>query len=266
MRGLGLLLGLLTLAAPVAAHEFWIDSERYEVAPGEALRADLRVGEDFEGAAFSFLPPNFRRFEIALGDELLPVEGRPGDRPALDMVLPGEGLAVVAHVTRDYTVGYDDWEAFVRFVDHKGEGWVPERHLARGLPREGVRERYARYAKSLVAIGDGAGQDRRMGLLTEIVAGANPYVDALDAGLPVQVLLEGAPRAGEQVELFARGPEGTVKMTLHETDAEGRVVLPVEAGHEYLVNSVTLREIEPAAEGDPAWESLWASLTFAVPQ
>ena len=97
------------------------------------------------------------------------------------------------------------------------------------------------------------------------MAEANPYTDDLSAGFPVRVLYQGAPRANEQVELFARSGDEVV-VSQYRTDTEGRVVLPVEAGVEYLVDSVLLRELEVQAEGDAAWESIWASLTFRVPE
>ena len=117
-----------------------------------------------------------------------------------------------------------------------------------------------------IAVGDGAGADREAGLETEIVALANPYTDDLSDGLPVRVLYQGAPRADAQVELFAKSPEGEVEITLLRTDAEGVALLPVTPGQVYLADAVVVRPLEPVAEDDPVWESLWASLTFKVPE
>lgn len=182
------------------------------------------------------------------------------------MPVPGDGLAVVVHVTGDTTLTYSDWETFTRFLTHKD--WAPliDAHLARGLSREKVRERYSRYAKALIAVGHGRGADRETGLETEIVALANPYTADLAEGLPVRVLYRGAPRAAAQVELFAKSPEGAVTVSLHRTDEAGVALLPVTPGHSYLADAVVVRPLEPAADDDPAWESLWASLTFGVPE
>ena len=257
---------LALTAAPALSHEFWIDPQAYAVPEGAPLVADIRVGETLEGAAYSYIPPNFRRFEVVLGEDVTPVEGRAGDRPALNMAVPGEGLAVIVHVTRDYTLTYREAEKFLNFITHKDFPGVLEQHAARGLPETGFVERYSRHAKSLIAVGGGAGSDREVGLLTEIVALANPFTDDLSAGLPVRVLYEGAPRADVQVELFARAPDGTVEVTLHRTDAEGRAVLPVTAGHSYLADAVVMRPVDPMGADNAVWESLWASLTFAVPE
>ncbi len=123
-----------------------------------------------------------------------------------------------------------------------------------------------------------------MGLKIEFVAEANPYTDDLTSGMPLLLLLDGAPRADAQVELFQTAADGTVTITLHRTDAEGRVTVPVLPGMEYrtdaegrvtvpvlpgmeyLVDNVDLRALpnDDAAAG-PVWHSDWASLTFRTP-
>jgi len=98
------------------------------------------------------------------------------------------------------------------------------------------------------------------------VTGLNPYTDDTSGGLPVQVFFDDAPKANAQIEMFDRAPDGVVEVTIHRADADGRAVLPVTAGHEYLLDSVTLLPLEPENEGAPIWWSLWAALTFAVPE
>ncbi len=254
-------------AVAANAHEFWISPLDFEVAEGEAITADLRVGQKFEGTVFSYLPNTFRRFEIVQGDVATPVEGRMGDRPALNQAAPGEGLAIVVHVTTDSILTYAKADLFPSFVRHKDAEWVLARHAERGLPETGFREGYSRYAKSLVAVGEGAGSDRAVGLETEIVALANPYTQDVSTGMPVQVLYKGTGKPEAQVEVFDRAPDGTVEVTTVKADADGRATVPVRAGHVYMLDSVVLREPEGelAERPDIAWESLWANLTFEVP-
>ena len=252
-------------AIPSAAHEFWIDPHDFSVAPGAPLVADLRVGQDFEGTALSYIPRNFSRFDLASGDQTTPVEGRLGDRPALNIDGLSEGLAIILYETTDSFVSYDDWTRFVGFVEHKDFPDTLARHAARGLPEVDFTESYTRHVKSLIAVGRGAGQDRAFGLRTEFVALANPYTDDLSAGFPVQLLHDGAPRADVQVELWDRAPDGTVTVTLHRTDSTGHALLPVASGHVYMVDAVAMLETEPEAPRNAVWHSLWAALTFEVP-
>ena len=258
---------LMTLASTsfVFGHEFWISPVQYSVTTDESIVADLRVGQNFKGGAYAYIPNNFVRFEIANGDEAISVEGRIGDRPALNMVPPHEGLWVVVHETTDNKLTYRDWELFTGFVEHKDLTGTVEAHLTRNLSKVGVKETYRRFAKSLIAVGTAAGADQDFGMRTEIIAEANPYVDDLSAGFPVRVMFEGAPRRDVQLEVFEKDPSGEVTVSTLRTDEEGRVHVPVQKGHEYNLDAVVMLPLEVQdPETDPAWQSLWAGMTFKV--
>lgn len=219
-----------------------------------------------KGLSLAYFPNEIARFEVVQGDTVRPVTGRIGDNPALLMPAETDGLAIVVHETTDSRLTYSDFAVFQRFVTHKDFKTALADHKARGLPETGFQETYRRYAKSLIAVGDGAGADRVMGLKIEIVALANPYTDDLSDGMPLLVLMDGAPRVDVQVELFQTAPDDTVTVTLHRTDADGRVVVPVLPGMEYLVDSVALLPLDnddPMV--GPVWHSDWASLTFHTP-
>ncbi|WP_108257531.1 DUF4198 domain-containing protein [Mangrovicoccus ximenensis] len=253
----------MLLASRAFGHEFWISPGRYEIPAGDTLQVTTRIGEKFKAPSRPYLPGAVARYEALTAAGTVPVAGRMGDDP-LSLELPA-GLAVLVHETRPVVLTYKDADTWKRFFRHKDFPEAIERHAARGLPESGFRERYVRYAKALVAVGDGQGADLETGLRTEIVALENPYLGARDT-LPVEVLLDGAPRAGAQLELFERAPDGTVAVTLHRTDGAGRAVLPVKPGHVYLADAVALEELpndDPGA--GPVWLSLWASLSFAVP-
>jgi len=252
----------LAAASPAVGHEFWIAPEAYQVEAEAPLRAHIRVGQSFKGNAYSYFERNTARFEVLLNADVIDPEPLLGDRPVLDRAVQGTGLAVVVYETDDSTLTYRDWQKFVEFVEHKAFDGALERHGARGLPETGFRETYRRYAKSLIAVGSGEGSDRDVGLATEITALANPYTDDVSAGLPVRVSLYGAPRADAQVEVYARAPDGTVTVSLTRTNAAGEALLPVQPGYQYMVDAVVLEE----REGDVAWHSMWANVTFAVPE
>ncbi|TGD60837.1 DUF4198 domain-containing protein [Tabrizicola sp. WMC-M-20] len=252
--------------AMAKAHEFWLSPEDYTVARDGVMQVRLRVGSEMKGHVLSYLPQDIDRFEVIQSDGVRPVEGRMGDNPALVMDARQDGLAVVVHETNDAVTTYDDFAEFQRFVAHKDFRTAVTDHTARGLRKTGFRETYRRHAKSLVAVGSGAGADRAVGMVIEIVALANPYTDDLTAGMPLLVLLDGVARPDAQLELFQTSPDGTVTITLHRTDADGLVTVPVLKGMEYLADSVNLRAL-PNDDVDvgPVWHSDWASLTFHTP-
>ncbi len=246
-------------------HEFWIEPARYAQPAGEPLIAQLKNGQDFAGNNQTFFERRFTRFELIGDGQVLPVAGRSGDIPALTAYVPGDGLWTIVHETTPLKLTYKTWEKFQAFADHKAFPDIRARHDARGLPEAGFVETYTRHAKALVAVGDGVGADVATGMETEFVALANPYTDDLTAGFPVRLLYQAAPRADAQIEIFDRAPDGSVTVTTTRTDAAGEAVIPVQSGHEYLLDGVVLRPADPATEDDAVWRTLWAALTFAVP-
>lgn len=258
---------MLLWAVPAASHEFWIEPEQYQVESGAPLEANLKNGENFKGVNLAWFERRFTRFEIVAGETVAPVEGRMGDTPALQTTAPVDGLLVIAHETTDSTITYREWEKFLRFVEHKDFADAVPMHEARGWSKEEFREIYTRHAKALVAVGDGAGSDRALGMATEFVALSNPYAPDFDGTMTVALTYQGEPRPDAQVEVFERAADGAVTVTLHRTDARGEARIPVKPGHAYLFDAVVLRPSPLAETGEraPVWESLWAALTFAVP-
>lgn len=251
------------LALPALAHEFWIEPLEFQVETGTPLGVHLRVGEEFYGAPQAYFENRADRFELRRDGTVTPYDGRLGDIPAMEIAPSDDGLLVVLHQTAPSTLTYESWEKFQAFADHKDFPNIRERHLARGLPLEEFDEAYTRHAKSLIAVGGGAGSDRPSGMEVEFVALTNPYTDNLTDGLAVQLLFQNTPHADAQIEVFDRAPDGTVAISLRRTDADGQALIPVTPGHSYLLDAVYLRPYD--GPEDAVWESLWASLSFHVP-
>ena len=57
------LVGALLMASPVAAHEFWIEPVDFSTGIDTEIQADLRVGQNFKGDAFPYIPSRFSAFK-----------------------------------------------------------------------------------------------------------------------------------------------------------------------------------------------------------
>ena len=266
MRFLALTLALFAL--PATAHELWLEPKDFQPGPEGNLVADIVNGEEFAGTRLAYLPQRFAHFLTFHNGKAVPVISRLGDQPAMDMAALGDGLHVVVYQARNSTVNYENWAKFQRFVDHKGFGDILNQHQARGLPEADFDEVYSRYSKSLIGVGSGAGADLRTGLTTELVALSNPYTDPVaETGMRLKLYYNRAPRTQAQVEIYAKAPDGSVSQSFYTTDDAGEVTIPVEPGHIYMADAVVLREPEAqlAADTGAVWETLWANLTWAVP-
>jgi uncharacterized GH25 family protein len=258
------LVGAMLAVCPVAAHEFWIEPHDFSIAEDAQIQADLRIGQDFKGDAFPFIPSRFASFKLndRLGET--DVEGVTGDLPALNLAPRSEGLSIVTYVSAGDRIRFRDWEKFAYYLDLEGLDSIPARHDARGLPRDDISEIYTRCAKTLVAIGDTAGdEDRATGMRLELVAGENPQMLTPGMEMSFTLLWEGEPLPDTQVALFQKGQDGNPgTRTLARTDDDGRASFTIPAGGAYMAASVHM--IEAPADRNADWQSYWASLTFGV--
>ena len=250
------------------AHEFWLEPLDYQIKPGRRIKAELINGEFFAGVKQPYIPQRIVSYTVLAGDKAARVSMRLGDTPGLQQTPLGEGLHVVAYQSTVTTVHYAEWEKFQSFASHKDLGDLLRRHTERSLPRDNFLEAYTRYSKTLIGVGNSAGADRRTGMETEIVALTNPYTENLTRGMRVQVFYRSGARANSQIEVFRKAPEGTVTVTTVRTDKAGVALVPVVAGHAYMLDAVLLREPNAllAKQTGAVWETLWANLTFAVPK
>jgi cobalt/nickel transport protein len=260
-------------AAPAFAHEYWLSPLNYQVESGEKIAAHFRNGEEFVGATFPYLPNRLSRFEIVVEGQAFNLSPRAGDNPALQIPAPGrDALVVVVAETTPSKVTYEEWEKFLSFAEHKDFPKAEADHSANGWSQEKIVESYTRHVKALIATGSGAGQDAPTGMTTEFVALTNPYDADFEDQMKVALFYQDEPRVAAQIEVFDRAPDDSVTISLHRTNAAGEAVIPVIAGHEYLFDAVVLRPAAEAKTGaeynpdQPVWETLWAALTFAVPQ
>lgn len=266
MRILSFILALA--ASPALAHEFWLEPLDYQIASEGRLEADLVNGQEFTGVKLPYLPQRFVNFVVFAGDQSASVDGRQGDRPALNQAPLAEGLNIAAYQAVNATVNYETLEKFESFVNHKDLGNAIAMHRERGLSEENFGEVYSRYSKTLIGVGDAAGSDRRVGLETELVALTNPYTDDLSDGMQVQLFYREDLRANEQIEVFEKDAGGVVAITTYRTNDEGIAIFPVRPGYRYMVDAVVLRVPTQTLQDTTGtvWETLWANLTFAVPQ
>ncbi len=255
----GLLLWALSAPA-LLAHNFWIEPTTFTPAPGQRVAVRLRVGVELQGDPVPRDPKLIKRF-VAVGPSgEAPVPGVPNTEPAGFEAFSAPGL---------YTIVYDSGRSPVELDAAKFETYLKEEGLetvAAARARQGksaaaAKEVFSRCAKALIAVGGpGSGHDRVFGQRLELVAEKNPYTLAGGGELPVRLLYEGKPLAGALVMALQRGRPDKIAA---RSDSKGRVTLKLDRPGFWLIKAVHM--IPAPADVGADWESLWASLTFALP-
>jgi cobalt/nickel transport protein len=248
-----------------AAHEFWLEPVDFHPARSDRLVADGWVGQDLDGEKLGYFPESTVHFDLARGAESAAVTGQPGQVPAVDLPLAGDGLHVLRFQSANYQVTYPTLAKFEAFLEEWDQTWALQARADRDLPAENIREVYFRYAKALIDVGSGDGADPGFGMPLELVALTNPYAEPAAVAVELELRFKGAPLPGATVKVFRRGQQGGVEVRRMKTDASGRVSVPSNPGF-HLVNAVHLAEASPRMQMflGASWQSLWASITYDV--
>jgi len=257
----GLLLSaLLGLAAPAAAHEFWIEPANFRPPVDKPLDVRLLVGQEFRGDTMIYLPESFERFVTVNARGTRNIPGLPGDDPAARLTPAEPGLLLVAYQSTRYSLDMDA-PTFEKYLEKEGLDGIRTLRAQRGEHDKAVHEVYSRCAKSLLAVGgrdDGLDARRPIGLRLEIVPLTSIYQLKRGQMLEVQLLYEGRPLANAKLVAFSK--KKLKSQPVQRTDADGRARFVLPHADVWMLSAVHMIPAPANAKAD--WESFWASLTF----
>lgn len=266
-RFAALVLGL-ALSGTATAHDFWLQPQSWQTAPGNPLPFVVEVGHG-----------SFRQQWGADGGHLLAlndlarggaVDVRPlfksgGDVPHLTRTFRREGLHIISLVSTNATSELPS----IRFNDYiKVEGLTPaiDTRMRAGKMNANGRELYSRRAKALVQVGRPSPSDdvlatRPIGMTLEIVPLRNPYSLAADHVLPVQILYEGRPLPGALVKLTSLEFDAK-PLRIVRSDSTGKTSFQVPQVGSWLVNVIWTK---PISSREADFMTTFSSLTFGYP-
>lgn len=260
---LGVIFAVL-LSANAFAHEYWLEPETFFLAPNQKAAVRLYVGDglvkDREERPFQLaktetfqLVSNFRVQELktSLADGATPVYNFSAGRA-------GNYLLAMERNWSYIKLGPQEFEDYLR--EDGLEYVIAERAKLGESTKEG-RERYGRFIKALLQVGDRRDEtyQKSAGLKLEIMPLENPYAKKVGDRLSFQVLFDGRPLTGKTVFADNWG-SATQKLV---TDSEGKVTMKIDRGGLWLVRLVFMRRCS-AACGEADWESFWGAFSFGV--
>jgi uncharacterized GH25 family protein len=254
-----LIAACLLLAAPAAAHDFFLAPAKHQVARGEAISLRMFVGWELE---MDELPRSNRRivrFDGTLGTTTKPVEGKHGESPAGHIAFDRDGVATIVYQSSHTDIELEG-PKFEHYLVEEGLDDVTAQRAKLGLTQSPGRESYARYAKTLVTVGDGdGGWNRKVGLPAELVAVTDPRAGGT---AQFQLFFDDKPRANARVDIFSIEPKRLHSIAHARTDADGKVMLAIPSDGVWLVGTTLMRATTPAMGLEGDWESFWVSLQF----
>ena len=263
VRGVAAL--LLLLASPGFAHDLWILPGKYRLRAGEVTRVFVNNGDVFP-ESLTLLGEN-RLSEVLCVSSAgeLPISEFRVDGKSLtfDFQSAAPGSHVIALGTRPRTVRMRA-EDFEDYLAEEGLTGIAAMRKDLGETSAPAVERYVKWAKAVVDVGDGAGTGilwaESAGQAFEILPLVNPNRVQPGGMLRLRVLLDGEPLPFVSVTgARASGPAREISAS---TDERGEAAVMVTAPGRWYVRAIHMIRLE----GDPevSWESYWATMSFEV--
>lgn len=267
MRKSIVLAALALIAAPVLAHDFWIQPARFAMEEPGTVPVSLFVGHGQDRSRWGVRADHVTMFKTRGPDGLI-------DRRALlRLGGPGFDARIPLARTGTYIIGLQSKFSnsslpAVRFNDYvEVEGITPiaDYRKRNGLERTDGREIYSRRAKAIIQVGpvDAASALRvtkPVNLLLEIVPGRHPQKLGNDRTLPVTVMFRGRPLVGALVKLTDLNNDAE-PVTKQRTGRGGETVFKIPRAGDWQLNVVWS---EPLRGNDQAdFQTTFSSLSFA---
>ena len=252
----------LALAAPVEAHDLWIEPATFATAPGKVLALRLRVGQDLVGDPVARDEAVIDQFVLVDRKARHMIPGRDRSDPAGFIRIDSAGVLIVGYRSRPSAVVLPAAK-FNDYLREEGLEAVAAERAKRNQSTADGRELFSRAAKSLVLSEAAPARDgdRPLGLRLELVAEANPYRRRNSDDLPFRLLFENRGLAGALVVAINK-QDPSARLTAR-TDTNGRVRFNLLRSGMWMVKAVHM--IPAPADSGADWESIWASLTFELP-
>lgn len=260
----GMLISMaLVVAAPAAAHDFWIQPTRFATGIGEPLPFTLLVGHGVYRQRWGVATSRVLRFsDISVTEQrnqrgVLHTDSGDDDG-SLTFTTAGTHVVVLE------TGPAQSILPAIRFNDYlKVEGLAPAiaARARTGRTNSEGREFYSRRAKTLIEVGASTDPQpqvmRPAGLKLEIVPQKNPYRLRPGEKLPVRILYEGRPLPGATVKLNNLDSDAE-PLAQQLTDAAGMANFAVPLRGNWQLNVIWTKVLpnNPLAEFDTVFSSL----------
>lgn len=248
------------ISTSASAHYLFIMPEHFQTQQNEMLSIAVHNSDSFPASDSA---ARVSRLDLHLptgvtGVDLVRDSRRMVGEVAVDTT--GHFFATVSTAVSDIKLEPAEFEDYLR---EESLTHALEWRANNGEADKPGRERYAKYAKTILLAGETDDQfDKVLGLPIEFVPEKSPYLAAAGDMLPVRVLFQGQPAADLEITASWTGANGPEVQQVGRTDTEGRINVPLAANGAWRLHAI-LMERRDGKEVD--WESHWGILTFEVP-
>lgn len=254
----------VSFSADAFAHEYWFEPETFFPAAKEKTAVHLYVGDgltkDREERPFQtektpvfklFSTKNTLDLKSSLTENAMPVYTFSADE---------NGNYLLA-MERNWSYIKLEASKFEDYLREDGIEFIIAERAKLGESKNEGGERYSRYLKSLLQVGDQRTDvyKKNLGMKLEIVPLENPYAKKVGDKIKFQIFFDGKPLADRTIFADNRNSE-TQKS---KTDKDGKATFRLDRSGLWIVRLVNMQRCQ-ANCGEAVWESFWGAITFGV--
>ena len=265
MRKVLLFAAVVIASAPLAAHDLLFRLDNYFVEPGAKVTVPV-----FNG---TFVKSSNAVTRDRLADlSLIGPDGRQAiDRQNWTQVEPQSTVTVTVGRTGTYVLGAAvaprlidmTAEEFNAYLKEDGIEQALAERTANGKLNQAAKERYAKYVKALIQVGDArsATFNTILGHQAELVPINNPYFLRAGGTFEVRAFVKGKPLP--RYAIYAGGFDGKAEIPQQRmvTDEQGVARVQLTRAGAWYVKFIHMEEV---TDGTATHESRWATVSFAI--
>jgi len=254
---------LTVFAGAAAAHDLYLMPDTFRIAGQQAAIVGIHNGDAFPESQQT---PPMERLRDAMahtskGAAPLQSPHADGKRAVLNVPITGSGhvLVTVVAAANVFSMKPDE---FLEYLNEEGLNHAIEWRKSHDESTKDARERYTKFAKTILLAGEGnGGYAKPAGLPIEFIPESDPFQMKPGGSLFVKVLFKGAPAAGLMVA--AASTKDPKARPIGRTGTDGRIAIPIDAAGKWRLHTVLMEPLTDRSVAD--WESFWATLTFEIP-
>lgn len=251
---------------PIKAHDYWFEPDNFFPAENAAVTLHLQLGTRLVLEEERFYQPErtvfFKLFSAKNTVDLFG-NSLKGAIPVAKFSVGKSGTYLLA-MARNPVENILDAEKFTEYLREEDLKDVIAERAKRNENGKFGYERYSRFIKSLIQVGDKKDETykRLLGFKLEIQPLNNPYATKIGKSLNLKVLFDGKPLKNAAVFSYNRSEE-KVYVQEYKTDANGNCRVKLDRQGFWLIRLVKMdRCVQNCEETD--WESNWGALSFEM--
>ena len=257
----------LALLLPVAgfSHEYFFEPESFFAQVNQKINLRLFVGEGLKKEEErEFQAEKVKSFRQYFGQIGADVKNNSDNSMPFYSYTSGSAGNHLFALERNWSYITLEPQKFEDYLREDGMNYIIAERTKLGENQKEGRERYSRFIKTLLQIGDKLDNTykEKTGLKLDITPLENPYSKKPGDTLGFQILFDGKPLANKTAFADNRDGETTSRQKL-TTDANGKFTVKLDRKGSWLVRLVVMQRCKVDC-GGADWESFWGAFSFGL--